>query len=125
MTIVASEAGSAGSSLLGFFAIEERRDRLKKGLGVDRLGNEPVAPRLADPLLVACHGVGTDGEDRDGSRLRVLSKHPGECQAINMRQVDVEQDEVRPMRLGLPHHLLPIIASTSRFFRGFGIASTS
>ena len=74
----------------------------------DRLGDIGLAAALADALLVALHGKGGDGDDRDRVQVVVLLQPLGHFQAGNLRQLDVHEDQVGPMHARQIERLEPL-----------------
>src|SRR5919199_682597 len=65
----------------------------KLGYG-DRLRDISLAAAGPDPLLVALHREGRDGDDRNGSELVVLLDPARHVEARDLGQLDVHQDQV-------------------------------
>jgi hypothetical protein len=72
-------------------------DRLGKFLEVDRLGQVAVEAHRHAALDVARHGVGRQGDDGDVRRARVGAQQLQGVGAVNVRQVDIHQDQLRQM----------------------------
>src|SRR5215217_4698082 len=72
---------------IGAHGREELRDR-------DRLRQIGLAAALADALLVALHGEGGNGDDRDGLEVVVLLQPLRDLEAGDFGKLDVHQDEI-------------------------------
>src|SRR5882724_2954521 len=75
-------------------------DRLEEIGDRDRLGDIGLAAALADLLLVALHGEGRHGNDRDGLQRIIFLDPFGHFQAGDLRQLDVHKDKVGPVLAG-------------------------
>src|SRR5262249_5660330 len=62
----------------------------------NRLGQIGRAAAPADAFLVALHGKGGDGNNRNGAQLRIVLDPARDLQARNLRQLDVHQDQIGP-----------------------------
>src|SRR5262245_15579227 len=79
---------------------DELPDRVEEGRDRDRLRDIGLATPFADPLLVAFHGEGRDGNDRDFAQLVVLFQPFGDFEARNLRELNIHQNEIGPMLAG-------------------------
>ena len=63
----------------------------------DRLGQIGLAAALADAFLVALHGKGGDGDDRNAVAALIVLEPFGDFEAGDFGQLDVHQDQVGPV----------------------------
>src|SRR6201994_611375 len=70
---------------------DESTHRLDELADRDRLGKIGLAVAFADALLVALHGKGRDGDDRNGTQLRIVLDPLGDLEAGDLRQLHVHQ----------------------------------
>src|SRR4051795_9479919 len=85
---------TCGPGVRAHSAANVRPDRRQERLHVNRFRDVAVAAGFEETVLVAAHGVGGEGEDRDRSRLRVGLHFADHAQAVDAGEVDVHQDEV-------------------------------
>src|SRR6185437_2316799 len=69
-------------------------DRFDEFADRNRLRQVRLASALADTLLVAFHGEGGDGNDRDRLELGVVLEPLGDFETGDLRQLDIHEDEV-------------------------------
>src|SRR5260221_2323061 len=75
-------------------------DRLEEIGDGNRLGDIGLAAALANLLLVALHGEGGDGDDRNRAQLVVFLDPFRHLQPRYLGQLDIHQDQVGTMRTG-------------------------
>src|SRR5690606_4778976 len=76
---------------------DESANCLEKTVHGNGFGDVRLASALSDALLVALHGEGCDGDNRNASQLIVILEPLGHLQPRDLGKLDVHDDEVRPM----------------------------
>src|SRR5581483_1933052 len=74
-------------------------DDLQELGGSVGLAEIAIAPGGANARLVLAHGVRSHRNDRNPSGPAVVLESPGGLETIHVRELDVHQDRVRPVRL--------------------------
>src|SRR5256885_1984938 len=69
------------------------------------LGQEPARRARRDQVGVVLLGVRGDQDHRSACPVRVALKAPGDLEAALSAQIDVDQRDVRPQLVDLPHRL--------------------
>jgi len=91
--------GRAPRGVLGAADPQQRPDRGDQDRRLDGLREVGVGPPLQPPdLVVGVDPGGRDVEDRDGGRGRVGLDPAADLEAADVRQVDVQDDQVGPPR---------------------------
>src|SRR5262245_59476507 len=73
------------------------------------LGDIGIAARRACLALVAAQGVGRDHDDRNGAQRRIGLDAARRLVAVEQRQLDVHEDQVRPLRRRYLHRLFAVL----------------
>src|SRR5262245_41327562 len=87
---------------------DELPDRVEEGRDRDWLRDIGLTAPIANALLVALHGEGRDGNDRDFAELVVLFQPFGDFEARNLRELNIHQNEIGPMLAGERERLHPV-----------------
>src|SRR6185312_4869949 len=78
-------------------SVQEPLDGLQEIGHRYRLGDIGLTAAFADLFLVALHGKGGDGDDRDRLQGIILLDPFGDLEAGDLRQLNIHEDEVRMM----------------------------
>src|SRR5690348_10466300 len=78
-------------------SVQEPLDGLQEIRHRYRLGDIGLAAALADFFLIALHGKGGDGDDRDRLQSIILLDPFGDLEARDLGQLNIHEDEVRMM----------------------------
>src|SRR6476646_7438439 len=76
---------------------DEPMHGLEEPVHRNRLGDIRLAAAGPDALLVALHRKRRYGDDGDGAQIVVLLQPLGDLEARDLRELDVHEDERRPM----------------------------
>jgi hypothetical protein len=75
-------------------------DLARQRIDIDRLGDVSIQPGIDCLLAVAFHHVRRERNNRCFAQLRELPQKCGAVVAINIRQVDVHQNQIGVYRFG-------------------------
>src|SRR5665213_2013633 len=84
-------------------------DRLEKIDDRDRLGDIGLAAAFANFFLIALHGKGGHGDDRNAAQLVILLDPFGYLEAGDLGQLNVHQDKIGMMQPREPQRLHPVL----------------
>src|SRR5215467_2865888 len=84
-------------------------DLRKQGTRAEGLGDIGVATRGSGLLFVATQGIGRDDDDRNRHESGISLDPSGRFVAVQQWQLDVHEDEIRPMFCGLHQRLLTVL----------------
>src|SRR4051812_30458449 len=80
----------------------------------DRFGYIALAAALPDLFLVALHCERGDRDDRDAAEFLVCLQLFGDLQSRHLGQLNIHQDQVRPVRSGDAQRLAPVLCLKCR-----------
>jgi hypothetical protein len=91
---------SRGSAYVLFNQCEKRSK-------IERLGNVVITPSFEDSFPITCHCEGRNRDNRDRVRLPVSLEPTGHFGTRDIRQLNVQQNQIRKMLAGQSESICP------------------
>src|ERR1700685_4513158 len=86
---------AAGDGRLGFREVQRYIQRIQEFVDLDRFGEIAEESCLQTLLDIAGYGIGTERDDRDARRDRILGEDSQRFDTADAWQIDVHEDDVR------------------------------